>query len=449
MKYKIIVYSIWLILIVLFLCVIIYLKLNKPQKFSLMNIIDNPNNDELIFTCIRPVSKYINRIPSNLISNIDGKYQRIPIIFVPGICANQLEYNYFNDSGMLWFPPKKMDPDYWKRIFTTYWMKNDFGQNTYKNINGLLSNPVFFGTLKGIDFLSNDNDIIPYFKYTSDVLRSVGYRDGHDLFGAPYEFRLILDRDVLTDWKSNLRSLVETAYNKNNFTKVALMAHSVGCQLTHAFLCEMSKQWKDKYIDKYISVAASYGGSSMAFKSIINGKQIGKTCRSMSSVVMMLPNDDIFGYMDILTIGDKKYRVNQYSEIFDMIDFNKQYLQSIPFIKLMDKSNEVNNELFVAFSRPTECMYIYKNSLTDDPIKLYENDYYKILKDQGRWPSGVFSPEEAIGDGVVPFLSIYHPIIRWTDGSIKKFIKTNSDHVGILSDEKFLTTMVETVHKLS
>lgn len=400
---------------------------------------------------------------------------RIPLVFIPGLCASQIYCGWhFNDSPFLctnnsdgetlWISPMMLLPealggDCWKRRCMAYWRKDSFGIETYNNIEGMYSEPSYFGTLRGLDYLSDEiilDSLITYFKTTSDVLRANGYRDGVDLFGAPYDFRLILNKDVLSKWMKNFQNLIETAYTTNGFKKVALMGHSCGCVLTHAFLVGMSKEWKDKHIAKFISVAGPYGGASKAFRTMMSGDNLGipgkqstfrDIGRTLSCITWMLPKEDLFGNLNILTLQGKSYRPREYPTIFNMIGRTQQYLQSIPYREIMNKSNECKNELVLPFYQPTEIQYVYQNSIEEDPTIINENAYYMELAKEGRWPSGVFSPDKAVGDGTVPFLSLYLPTMRWTDGSITRQFNVNADHVGVLSNPEFLNFLVGTLHR--
>merc|ERR1712062_51164 len=101
---------------------------------------------------------------------------------------------------------------------------------------------------------------VKYMKPLADHLRSLGYRNGKDLHGAPYDFRYSPD-NLPDHFHDNLQAVIKETYDFNNSTKVTLISHSYGCPVTQYFLSQQSQEWKDKYINQWIPLAGIFGGA--------------------------------------------------------------------------------------------------------------------------------------------------------------------------------------------
>lgn len=73
-----------------------------------------------------------------------------------------------------------------------------------------------------------------------------------------------LDENQL--WFIDLKYLIESTFFINGNIRVTLLAHSMGGPMTLLFLQRQSQEWKDKFIHKYITLSAPWGGSVKAVK---------------------------------------------------------------------------------------------------------------------------------------------------------------------------------------
>lgn len=65
-------------------------------------------------------------------------------------------------------------------------------------------------------------------------------------------------------------------YNTNGESKVTLVTHSMGSLVTLHFLTQhVSQQWKDKYIDQFISMAGVWLGAAKIVKALASGDTDG------------------------------------------------------------------------------------------------------------------------------------------------------------------------------
>lgn len=399
---------------------------------------------------------------------------RIPVIIIPGLCqiSSKLTQNpptecSTNDWESLWINPliisnTPMGGECWKKKATVYYKKDKYGDYTFQNLEGLETEANYFGTLRGIDYMSDfsyGGKVMEYFKETTDCLRIYGYTDGVDLFGAPYESRTILNKDVMAKWIRDTKKLIQYAYTRSGDKKVALLGHSVGCLVTHYFLHQQTNEWKNKYISKFISVAGPYGGIPKVLRVILGTSlsnistgsiavdHLIEAGSTVSALYLLLPKEDLFGSMEILKIGDKVYRPRNYEELFDMAGKKRQYLHSIPFRNTFNMPNGTRNEIIVPFFTQTETQYVYKDDTgKTQPKVLTENVYYKHLQQEGRWPSVVFLPANSYGDGTAPFLSLFMPVTRWTDGSVTRVQPISSNHIDCIRDPLFYAYLIRSLH---
>ena len=77
-----------------------------------------------------------------------------------------------------------------------------------------------------------------------------------DIYSFPYDFRIIGNKDYRNLLNKNLKESIEQKKEK-----VVLISHSFGGIFLHQFLLEQTIEWKNKYIDKLITINCPYGGS--------------------------------------------------------------------------------------------------------------------------------------------------------------------------------------------
>lgn len=111
------------------------------------------------------------------------------------------------------------------------------------------------------------------------ALQKMGYTRGLDLDAAPYDWRippsLTEERD---GYHTKTIARIETMYQANNSTPVALLCHSLGCKMGHYFLSHCLKvkgqAWIDQHIYAYIPVGGPHLGVSKAIRASISGDKM-------------------------------------------------------------------------------------------------------------------------------------------------------------------------------
>lgn len=196
--------------------------------------------------------------------------------------------------------------------------------------------------------ITQNLDCGEYFYGIVTALVNRGYERGVNIFGAPYDFRkgpskcisLFLSiahincglnsqtkiSDENTEWFERLPTLVKMAYEYNN-TSVTFVVHSMGGRMLLQFLQQQSTEWKDKYVNKIITLSVPWGGSVQSLQAISVGYDFGsKVVRSQNmkevqascpSVLWMSPSNYFWKPNETLVRTNKKnYTVTNIDEFF-------------------------------------------------------------------------------------------------------------------------------------
>jgi len=181
-----------------------------------------------------------------------------------------------------------------------------------------------FGGLSGISVLDDISfyfwnvPIGVYYKPTIKHLKSTNHTS---ILGAPYDFRLILDRTILRNYVSNLKNLIENSLYK----KSVIIAHSMGGLLSTYFLNCMENKWKETYILKFITVSTPWGGAPKALESSMSGDQDGIPVaklmmknieKSTAGVIWTFPFPKRWKNIPIIRTPSKNYTA---SNIYDIL----------------------------------------------------------------------------------------------------------------------------------
>lgn len=275
----------------------------------------------------------------NLISsriNVTSGDLRKPVFLIPGLGGSGLEdtvsrppgyrnsikpeYDMFcvaqqRSRETLWVnlqaamigPPKFCWMDRIKTIWNmaTKKLTNTPGVKSYTN-GGIIDGK--YKGCAGIRYLSympilGGMPTSDYFNTIITTLTAIGYTDGVNLFGLPYDFRLILDADVQAQYFHDLKLKIEQVRLATG-QSVVLVGHSLGCVLTNLFLSYQSPEWKSHCIDCFVSIAGPYGGSPKALRTVVAGETEGiplENVRDMqlieqnfSGILWMLPMPEVF-----------------------------------------------------------------------------------------------------------------------------------------------------------
>jgi len=240
-----------------------------------------------------------------------------PIVLVPGILGSRLyaklnkttsknSYCYLkSDWFLLWLNLPEILP----RIVNC-WVDNirlfHTGKNQYENNEGVKVEAKKFGSTEYVEYIDDDkyapgsSYFAPLAKY---LVNQLGYVRDKTLFGAPYDWRLGVEQSQ--KFLKNLTKLIEEVSSKNQNKKVVIISHSMGNLHTYYWLRHLPSEWKDKYIESFVSIAGPYLGAAKSLKALISGdteghpwvlpvKQLRAAFRTMPSSAMLLPRPDLW-----------------------------------------------------------------------------------------------------------------------------------------------------------
>ena len=183
------------------------------------------------------------------------------------------------------------------------------------NQTGVESKIPDFGGVDAISYLDKAKTL-GVWNETIIMLEQLGYVVGQDLFGAPYDWRLTPmnyfdvapdhETQIVDSYYSQLKGLIELAYQKNGRGAVVLSL-SMGGPVFALFLNHYVDQtWKSKYLSAYVSLDGAFGGSVSAIATLVSpsnwltslgsGALMQKVIGTMGSSAWMLPDPYVFGF---------------------------------------------------------------------------------------------------------------------------------------------------------
>lgn len=355
------------------------------------------------------------------------------VIIIPGLGGSVLEAS--------WNFPRSALPAKWctmsgsEQIWPSLYSVTDqtcWGHEFATTISGgqINSNssvsPKGWGTLAGISTLLSidlgflDIPVENYFKDVITTLYAAGYTD---LVGAPYDFRLISNADVLVDFYQNLDSLVASAPGK-----VVLMGHSLGCALAAGYLAQAPSASVAR-IDKFVAIAGPFAGAPKALQSVISGSQIGVPLTSdqfMNSIEKTLGG--VIAMIPVTTTG-------VWSAKDLVVDPGTQTPNIVATLGLSRNQGaaQIYQSLLSRFWKPV-------TAKPRVPVTLIHGDQLPTVGTLD-YSQSYANPKITYveGDGTVPMASLEAPAVYGWDA--KTYVVPKGDHFKILMDPYFLKNL--------
>ncbi len=374
-----------------------------------------------------------------------------PIVLVPGFCGSKLimcnkrpnvkqkprandfiNLNIFDKQWdgefVLKFDPKTGRPLLQDNIETL-----DFGGvEGIRNLceSCLLIDNVLekFKTETSIDNVYNYR----YFdSFISRLESAYGYKSRFDLFGAPYDFRKIGVREYMEHYFKRFQGLLEQSYEIHRRGALVL-AHSIGALIIYVFLCEyMSPAWKSKYIDRFISVSAPFGGCSVSLKTCLSGyprlmllkDRYFPVMHTSTGISLAFPN--LYGYNDDhLLLLDRSASAKFH--VTDFMDALPDHMRKVwesngrDLVPVFMKNTGVATSIITASEKDAELMYLYET------LDKTENVEPQII---------AYGP----GDMLIPSQSLnIHERHRLRFPNYTFHDISGTEHTKVLSDPRFL-----------
>ncbi|VAI82160.1 unnamed protein product [Triticum turgidum subsp. durum] len=172
-----------------------------------------------------------------------------------------------------------------------------------------------------------------------EALERVGYREGENLFGAPYDFRYApaapgLASPAFSGFSSSLRHLMERASQRNGNKPVVLVTHSLGGLFDTVFLDQTPLRWRRRYVKHLVMLCLGVGGSplnmwplaSKALAANPTSLQAGVLTygnRSFASMFSLLPSPRVYGRTPLVITRDRNYSAEDMAEYLTAAGFSE------------------------------------------------------------------------------------------------------------------------------
>ncbi|XP_010273215.1 PREDICTED: lecithin-cholesterol acyltransferase-like 1 [Nelumbo nucifera] len=391
-----------------------------------------------------------------------------PLILVPGNGGNQLEARLtgaFKSSSLLCYQPflhhKEEDKSDWFRLwfdpkillspFTRCFAQQmtlyyDPDKDDYHNGPGVETRVPFFGSTQSLAYLDpNLKHITSYMANLVKSLEQIGYIDGVNLFGAPYDFRYGLAAEghpsfVGSRFLHDLKELIENASATNGGKPVIIMSHSLGGLFVLNLLNRNPLSWRRRYVKHFVALSAPWGGTVEEILTFASGYTlrvpfidpllVREEQRTSESNLWLLPSPKIFGQMKLLVITQNAtYSASDIPRFLEDIGFPQgvQPYKSriLPLIE---------HEQLIAPEVAVTCIIGYG---VETPETLFYGS-----EGFDKQPEVVYGD----GDGTVNMVSLLAVEAKWADTAeqpLKVIRIPGVSHTGILNDivalEKIIT----------
>ena len=369
-----------------------------------------------------------------------------PVILVPGLGISKIEGIWNKDSGgdvksldlyknfetsekwscrtvqqnwsTLWFPYNPLDQIPETANLSNYcWAENvvvGYDKKIITDADGVYTRVPNFGS---VDFTDSS-----YMNAMIKALEAIGYVQGSTLFAAGYDFRKIASSDILDLYCKEFQGLVENMVHHNQGQKAFLVGHSLGSCLTNYFLATRPKKWKDTYVKAFVTISGGFGGCPKALRTLLSGTDVTNkneqnllrlVTKNYTGMQWLLPSPKIYGDMPLVTYKQMKFTAKDIPNLLKSagyVDSAEIYTNVV--LPVQNKSMEppnVTTYVFAGDNVQTESSYLYRNTLTEDPIKNYPS-YNTNLPYNNQFDYA----RNFNGDGTMPKFALQYPL-HWSN----------------------------------
>jgi hypothetical protein len=347
---------------------------------------------------------------------------RSTVFLVPGLTGTQLRD--CTSGQLLWLNPQLMldCPASLMEYMDLYY---DTTNKSFKSIRGVAAGGDV-GDLRSIRMITEPPMAVGgQFDQLIRYLEAIGgYTQGKDLFGVPYDWRLILDPTYWTQISAAFKTHIENNTGGCSNTRASLIGFSLGALVVVRFLKEQTSEWRLRYIKRVIFVSGPLGGCPKAFISVCgtieelpgyNTPCVRRFLQRCSGAFMCHPVPAVFpGLTIIKDVKDcesgtiTSFTVEQLGEAYRHPRFRTKNAHEI----YCDYKDFINNLTSEGIAEDIELHVVY-SSVKDTTIaldyrksevahKVRESDYYR----QRRGKRAASGACPLVGDGVVPHLSL-------------------------------------------
>lgn len=257
-----------------------------------------------------------------------------PVVIVPGLGGSVLEAKIDRESSLFGCAKKSDWFDAWlsveeilndRCLLQNFVIFYNMTTRSYHPPAGVEIRAKDFGGVEGITYLDPGRiNLEKYFHDMVTALQGQGYTLGHDLFGAPYDWRLAPDGHA--EYFTNLKSLIEQAVS-NTGRRAVIVTHSMGCAMFRYFLLDVVDQdWVDANIASFVPIAGPFAGAAVTLQAVISGYNFGAPLPhnwlkpvivSSSAVPWLTPVPSVFGDGTFVRTKQANYSISQLPDILD------------------------------------------------------------------------------------------------------------------------------------
>ncbi|KAJ1258829.1 hypothetical protein BS78_10G105000 [Paspalum vaginatum] len=206
----------------------------------------------------------------------------------------------------------------------------------YRNEPGVQTRVVSFGTSRSFNFDDPAQKDICLARLV-DALEGVGYKEGANLFGAPYDFRYApaapgFPARVFSEFRSSLKRLVEHASQSNGNKPVILVTHSFGGFYAMEFLHRTSLQWRRRYVKHFFMLCIGVGGSPLIMQVLASntgspsptllGSVLTFGKKTFATTFSLLPSPKVYGDTPLVITPARNYSAEDIPEFLAAAGFS-------------------------------------------------------------------------------------------------------------------------------
>lgn len=191
---------------------------------------------------------------------------RSTVFLVPGLTGTQLRDCI--SGRLLWLNPELM-LDCPASLMEYLDLHYDTRTKSFTSIRGVATGGDV-GDLKSIKMITEPAMCSggQFDQFVRFLVAIGGYTEDKDLFGVPYDWRLILDPTYWGMLSSALKVSIERHTGGCSNTRATLIGFSLGGIIITRFLREQDVEWRHRFIKRVIFAAVPIGGSPKAFISV-------------------------------------------------------------------------------------------------------------------------------------------------------------------------------------
>ncbi|CAN6286952.1 unnamed protein product [Urochloa humidicola] len=403
--------------------------------------------------------------------------ERHPVILIPGAGGNQLEARLTEEYKpcslacrvwppvrgrggwfRLWFDPSVLLAPLTRCFAERMMLYYDAVADDYRNAPGVETRVSDFGSTSTLRYLDPSLKLLTgYMNTLASTLEKAGYEEGHDLFGAPYDFRYGLagpghPSEVGSAYLHRLRLLVESACAANGGRPAILVAHSLGGLFALQLLARSPLPWRTAHVARLVTLSAPWGGSVQEMLTFASGNTLGVPFvdaslirdeqRTAESNLWLLPAPRVFGNTTLVVSrahdgsggGNRSYSAKNMT----------QFLRDIGFEEGVEPYRARIRPLVEALPEPG----VPVTCLVGTGVDTVES----LVYGEGGFEE---PPEEVVygdGDGTVNLASLVGPIKAWSDSPaqvVEVVELPGVSHSGILNDKSALEQIIRVVDSIN